>query len=133
MVERQFSMKLKQVQTDWGGEFRNLNKFFSSLGIQHRLSCPHTHEQNGFVERRNRHVVVTGLALLAQAQVPQRFWLYAFDTAVYLINRMPSRNSSKKSSFEFLYQRTPDYSFLRVFGCMCYPFLRPYNNHKMDF
>ncbi|GKB13437.1 phytochrome B [Tanacetum coccineum] len=51
-------------------------------GIIHRRSCPHTSEQNGFVERHNRHVVETGLTLLAQACVPQRFWHYAFDIAV---------------------------------------------------
>ncbi|GKA34894.1 retrovirus-related pol polyprotein from transposon TNT 1-94, partial [Tanacetum coccineum] len=87
MVERQFTTKLKNVQTDWGGEFRNLASFFSSLGIIHWRSCPHTSEQNGFVERRNRHIVKTGLTLLAQACVPQRFWHYALDTIVYLINR----------------------------------------------
>ena len=133
MVERQFTTKLKNVQTNWGGEFRNLAPFFSSLGIIHRRSCPHTSEQNGFVERRHRHVVETGLTLLAQSFVPQRFWHYAFDTAVYLINRMPSRTSTNKSPFEHLFKRSPDYSFLRVFGCLCFPHLRPYNHHKMDF
>ncbi|GJW35576.1 putative RNA-directed DNA polymerase [Tanacetum coccineum] len=133
MVERQFTTKLKNVQTDWGGEFRNLASFFSSLGIIHRRSCPHTSEQNGFVERRNRHVVETGLTLLAQACVPQRFWHYAFDTSVYLINRMPSRTSTNKSPFEHIFKRSPDYSFLRVFECLCFSHLRPYNRHKMDF
>ncbi|CAH1438446.1 unnamed protein product [Lactuca virosa] len=132
-VERQFQTKLKSVQTDWGGEFRNLSKFFSSLGITHRLSCPHTSEQNGVVERRHRHVVETGLTLLAQSGVPQRFWHYAFDTAVYLINRMPSRTNSNISPFEHVFKHKPDFSFLRVFGCRCYPHLRPYNKHKMDF
>ncbi|GJW41650.1 putative RNA-directed DNA polymerase [Tanacetum coccineum] len=133
MVERQFTTKLKNVQTDWGGKFRNLALFFSSLGIIHRRSCPHTSEQNGFVERRNRHVVETGLTLLAQACVPQRFWHYAFDTAVYLINRMPSRTSTNKSPFEHIFKRSPDYSFLRVFGCLCFPHLCLYNRYKMDF
>nr|GEY84359.1 retrovirus-related Pol polyprotein from transposon TNT 1-94 [Tanacetum cinerariifolium] len=82
MVERQFTTKLKNVQTDWSGEFRNLASFFSSLGIIHRRSCPHTSEQNGFVERRNRYVVETGLTPLAQTYVPQCFWHYAFDVAV---------------------------------------------------
>nr|GEV05502.1 retrovirus-related Pol polyprotein from transposon TNT 1-94 [Tanacetum cinerariifolium] len=124
---------VKNVQTDWGGEFRNLASFFSSLGIIHRRSCPHTSEQNDFVERRNRHVVETGLTLLAQACVPQRFWHYAFDTPVYLINRMPSSTSTNKSSFEHIFKRSPNYSFLRVFGCLCFLHLRPYNRHKMDF
>src|SRR5581483_5246032 len=58
----------------------------------------------GLVERRHRHVVETGLTLLAQSHVPQRFWHFAFDTAVYLINRMPSRTNSNTISpfFGFL-------------------------------
>ncbi|GJU04143.1 retrovirus-related pol polyprotein from transposon TNT 1-94 [Tanacetum coccineum] len=79
MVERQFTTKLKNVQTDWGGKFRNLASFFSSLGIIHRRSYPHTSEQNGFVERRNRYVVETGLTLLVRC-VPYVFGHYAFDT-----------------------------------------------------
>jgi hypothetical protein len=133
MVERQYQTKLKSVQTDWGGEFRPLSTFFSSLGIIHHLSCPHTSEQNGFVERRHRHVVETGLTLLAQSGVPQKFWNFSFETAVYLINRMPSRVASKVSPFEHLFKRQPDFSYLRVFGCQCFPHLRPYNPHKMDF
>ncbi|MFS7924165.1 putative RNA-directed DNA polymerase [Helianthus anomalus] len=133
MAERQFGTKLKQVQTDWGGEFRNLSNLFRSLGVIHRLSCPHTSEQNGTVERRHRHVVETGLTLLAHSHVPYRFWNYAFDTAVYLINRMPSRNNSSVSPFQHLFKRSPDYSFLRVFGSQCFPHLRPYNKHKIEF
>ncbi|GJU47053.1 putative RNA-directed DNA polymerase [Tanacetum coccineum] len=133
MVERQFTTKLKNVQIYWDGEFRNLASFLSSLGIIHRRSCPHTSEQNGYVECHNRHVVETGLTLLAQACVPQRFWHYAFDTAIYLINRMPSRTSTNKSPFEYIFKWSPDYSLLRVFGCLCFPHLRPYNCHKMDF
>ncbi|KAD6454164.1 hypothetical protein E3N88_08870 [Mikania micrantha] len=133
MAERQFQTTLKSVQTDGGGEFRKLTPFLSSLGIQHRFSCPHTSEQNGMVERRRRHVVETGLTLLAQSNVPHRFWHFAFETAVYLINRMPSRTNSHTSPFEHLFKRKPDLSFLRVFGCQCYPHLRSYNTHKMDF
>ena len=91
LVERQFERKVKAVQTDWGGEFKNitLSSFFTKIGIQHRFSCPYTHEQNGLVERRNRHVVETGLSLLAHSSVPKRFWHFAFDTTVYLINQTP--------------------------------------------
>ena len=28
LVERQFSRKIKTVQSDWGGEYRKLNSFF---------------------------------------------------------------------------------------------------------
>ncbi|KAJ0788607.1 putative RNA-directed DNA polymerase [Helianthus annuus] len=133
MTERQFNTKLKCIQSDWGGEFRPLTNLCRNLGIIHRRSCPHTSEQNGFVERRHRHVVETGLTLLAQSSLPQRFWNFAFETAVYLINRLPSRVSSNKSPFEHVFKRKPDYSFLRVFGCQSFPYLRPYNRHKIEF
>ncbi|GJV44035.1 putative RNA-directed DNA polymerase [Tanacetum coccineum] len=48
MVKCQFTTKLKNVQTDWGGKFRNLASFFSSLGIiQGDLRVQHisTHDQ----------------------------------------------------------------------------------------
>lgn len=45
---------------DWGGEFRKLNNFFVNLGIHHRITCPHTHEQNGMVER----LIITLLRLV---------------------------------------------------------------------
>jgi hypothetical protein len=32
-----------------------------------------------------------------------------------------------------LFGREPDYNFLRVFGCACWPNLRPYNAHKLEF
>ena len=115
MVERQFNSKLKCIQSDWGGEFRPLASFCRNLGILHRRSCPHTSEQNGFVERRHRHVVLC-LSLMAHSHLPRRFWHFAFETAVYLINRLPSRVSSNKSPFEHTYCRKSDYSFLRVFG-----------------
>ena len=28
LVERQFSLKIKSVQTNWGGEYQKLNTFF---------------------------------------------------------------------------------------------------------
>jgi histone deacetylase 1/2 len=66
LVERQFSHKIKSVQTDWGGEYRKLNIFFQTIGIHHRLICPHTYKQNDSVERRHRYIVETGLTLLGQ-------------------------------------------------------------------
>ena len=66
LVEHQFSHKIKFVQTDWGGEYRKLNIFFQTIGIHHRLICPHTYKQNDSVERRHRYIVETGLTLLGQ-------------------------------------------------------------------
>lgn len=79
------------------------------------------------------YVVETGLTLLAQKSLPLKFCPEAFATTVYLINRMPSRKLKNKSPIELLYNTLPDYMSLRVFGCLCFPLLRPYNRHKLDF
>jgi histone deacetylase 1/2 len=73
LVERQFSCKIKSIQTNWGGEYTKLNSFFKTIGIHHHIICPHTHEQNGNVERRHRHIVETGLTLLGHFKTPLKF------------------------------------------------------------
>jgi hypothetical protein len=93
-VERLIDRKIKCVQFDWGGEYQKIhNTFFRPLGITHRVSCPHTHQQNGSAERKHHHIVETGLALLAHAHIPIKFWDDAFLTATYLINRMCGRTN----------------------------------------
>lgn len=132
-VERLLSKKIIHVQTDWGGGYHKLNKFFSDIGISHRVSCPHTHQQNGTAERKHRHIVETGLTLLAHASVAYRFWSDAFSTACFLINRLSSRVISMQTPLERLLGEVPDYTFFKVFGCACWPHLRPYNNRKLEF
>ncbi|KAJ9561585.1 hypothetical protein OSB04_006745 [Centaurea solstitialis] len=52
-------------------------------------------------------------------------WGEALLTATYLINRIPTAHNSGLSPFEKLYGESPNYSFLRVFGCTCFV-LRPH-------
>ena len=61
------------------------------------------------------------------------YWEDAFQTATNIINRLPTPVLSQKSPFEILYNRLPDYNFMRVFGCACWPNLRPYNKNKLNF
>ncbi|CAN1345150.1 Retrovirus-related Pol polyprotein from transposon TNT 1-94 [Linum perenne] len=133
MIHTQFSATIKNLQTDWGGEYRNVSAHLKILGIHHRVSCPHTQEQNGAVERRNRVIVEKGLALLAQSSMPHLFWEHTFKTATYLHNRTPTPALANRSPYQLLCKSAPDYTFLKTFGCLCYPFLRPYTQHKMDF
>ena len=116
-----------------GGEYQKLNSFFHKVGISHHVSCPHTHQQNGSAERKHRHIVEVGLSLLAQASMRLKFWDEAFLTATYLINRTPSCVINFSTPLNQLFNENPSYSSLRVFGCACWPNLRPYNKHKLQF
>ena len=128
MIKTQFQCEIKSLQTDWGGEYRNVSQFLHQHGISHRLSCPHTPEQNGVVERRNRVIVEKGLTLLAQSSLPQIFWEHAFKTATYLHNRSITPSLAYESPYQRLYHKIPDYDFLKTLGCLYYPYLRPYTS-----
>jgi hypothetical protein len=78
-------------------------------------------------------LVETGLALLAHSSLPLRFWDEAFLTACYLINRMPTPVLNQDTPIHRLLNIQPNYSFLRVFGCACWPSLRKYNTRKLEF
>jgi len=133
LVEKLFNRKILAMQTDWGGEYQKLNSFFNKTGIAHHVSCPYAHQQNGSAERKRRHIVEVGLSLLSHASMPLKFWDEAFLTATYLINRVPSRTIQNSTPFKRLFKQEPDYSTLRVFGCACWPNLRPYNSHKLEY
>jgi transposase InsO family protein len=133
LVERQFDRKIRAVQSDWGGEYQALSSFFTNMGIAHHVSCPHAHQQNGSAERKHRHIVEVGLTLLAHASMPLKFWDEAFLTAVFLINRLPSKAINNETPFFRIHNKHPDYSFLKTFGCACWPNMRPYNSRKLEF
>ena len=69
---------------------------------------------------------------MKQASMPHKFWDEDACTAVYLINRMPTPILKYQSPYRLLFSQEPDYSFLRNFGCACYPYLRHYAMSKLD-
>jgi len=79
------------------------------MGIDHHVSCPHAHQQNGSAECKHRHIVEVGLSLLAHASMPLKFWDAAFLTAVFLINRLPSKVIGNETPYERLLGHKPDY------------------------
>ena len=132
-AKRQFSQKLCAFQSDWGSENKSLNKCLKFHGIHHRVSCPYTPEQNNTFERKHRHIIETSLAVLKQASLPTTLWDKAVTTTSFLINRMPTPLLANQSPYEILFKHLPDVSFLKTFGCLCYPHLRAYTSHKLNY
>ena len=132
-IEKQLNRSIKCLQSDWGGEFRSFVPYLHKECILLKHSCPSTHNQNGTVEMKHRHITELGLILLAQATLPIKFWWDSFHTATYIINRLPTNVLSMKSPYEAIFHLKPYYKFLKTFGCSCFPFLRDYNKHKFSF
>jgi hypothetical protein len=59
-------------------------------GIQRQFTCRYTSQQNGVVERKNRHITEVAHALMADKGMPHHYWAEAVVTAIYIMNRTPT-------------------------------------------
>ena len=113
---------MKVLRTDNGCEFfsSEFQSLVSDFGILHQSSCVYAPQQNGVVERKHKIILGVARSLRLQVALPLKFWGECVMTAVYLINRLPSKLLKFKTPFEILHSHPPSLSHLRVFGCLTY-------------
>ncbi|CAH9051136.1 unnamed protein product [Cuscuta europaea] len=109
-----------------------MQQFFSANSIYFRKSCPNTPQQNGVAERKHRHLLELTRTMLLEASVPSHYWVDAIFTAAYIINRLPSPTLNGLTPYQKLFNRVPDYSFMRVFGSACYPNFNATSANKLS-
>ncbi|PKU85739.1 Retrovirus-related Pol polyprotein from transposon TNT 1-94 [Dendrobium catenatum] len=133
-VRCQFNKSIKTIRTNGDGEYINHNfqQVCKTWGITHQYSCPYTPAQNGVAEHKNRHIIETIRSLLIQSQAPHELWTHGLLTSVYLINIIPSSKTQNKTPYQGLYNKLSSYDHLKIFGCLCYPWLRPYTKSKLS-
>ena len=96
---------IKVFQSDGSAGFTNtcFKVHLRTSSIHHQLHCPYTPAQNGRAEKKHRYVTETGLTFLFHSHFSPRFWVDAFNSAAYIINRLPTPLLGGKSPFELLY------------------------------
>ena len=132
-LEVQLERRVKAVRSDRGGEFMSteLSEFFAERGIQWQPTAPYSPESNGAAERLNQTLLVKVRSMLLDSGMAKRYWAEALGTANYLRNRSPVRGFNE-TPFERFYGRKPDFSHLRVFGCLGYALVSPKSRRKLD-
>ncbi|KAA0062145.1 gag/pol protein [Cucumis melo var. makuwa] len=96
-VENLLSKKIKILRSNGGGEYMDLRfqDYMIEHGIQSQLSAPGTPQQNGVSKRRNRTLLDMVRSMMSYAQLPSSFWGYAVETAVHILNNVPSKSVSE--------------------------------------
>jgi histone deacetylase 1/2 len=65
--------------------------------------------------------------------MPLKFRDETFLTNTFLIDLLPIKVINFDTPTERLLGTSPNYDALRIFGCACWPNLRPYNEIKLSF
>jgi hypothetical protein len=121
-AQNEFELKVKNIRSDNGSEFKNLQveEYLEEEGIKHEFSAPYTPQQNGVVERKNMTLIDMARTMLGEFKTPEQFWSEAVNTACHVINRVYLHRLLKKTSYELLTGNKPNVSYFCVFGSKCY-------------
>lgn len=128
LAEKQTGHKIKIIRTDNGTEFCNNNfiRLCENDGIHHQTSAVYSPQQNC------RTIMKKVRCMIIDAGVSKSFWAEAVLTAVYLINRIPSKGSGAKSPEEIWSGKQPNLSFIKVFGCRAFAQVPAVKRKKLD-
>ncbi|RVW21194.1 Retrovirus-related Pol polyprotein from transposon TNT 1-94 [Vitis vinifera] len=133
----------KVVRSDRGGEYYGrydgsgeqrpgpFAKYLMECGIVPQYTMSGTPSQNGVAERRNRTLKDMVRSMISHSTLPESLWGEAIKTAVYILNRVPSK-AVAKTPYELWTSKKPSIRHLHVWGCPAEA--RPYkpNEKKLD-
>jgi hypothetical protein len=72
------------------------------------------------VEKKNRTLLDMAKTMLDEYKTPDRFWAKAINTTCYSINQLYLHRILKKTSYEPLTGKRPNFSYFRVFESKCF-------------
>jgi transposase InsO family protein len=100
-VEVETGAKLRVLRTDRGGEFTSIEfgLYCANEGVACQLIAPYSPQQNGVVEHRNQTVVAMARCMMKAKSMPGEFWGEAVTTAVFILNRSPTKSVADKTPY----------------------------------
>jgi transposase InsO family protein len=106
--------KLRVLRTDNGGKFMaaEFTSYCADEDVQRHYSVSYSPQQNGMVERHNQTIVGMVRTLLKQRGMSVVFWGETVVTAVYILNRSPTKALNGRTSYEARHGRKPAVSHL---------------------
>eukprot|EP00253_Pinus_taeda_P024437 PITA_24437 len=134
MVENQTGKRIKVLRSDQGGEYKfgEFMNFCKQHGIVQQFTVPHTPQQNGVAEQKNRTLVECARSMLQGKSLSNGLWAEAINTAVYLKYKSPTRCLGFKTPFEALLGLKPTANNFRIFGSKSYAHIPKEDRKKLD-
>jgi len=123
LVENLFDHIMKHFQINGWWEFDNFRMLdlFLKNGIYFWKSYHDTQQRNGVLERKHHHILEMVRTFLIDAPMTAYLCVDVVHAMVYTINRLTTPVLQQNKSFEVLFKRVSDYTFLKPFGWACFP------------
>ncbi|CAI7748983.1 unnamed protein product [Closterium sp. NIES-53] len=102
-------------------EFRSkeLQDYIAQKGIEHHISLPYAHQQQGVTERTNRTLMTKVRALMKQTKLQPIYWTCVMHHAARVHNLLSTTAITGNLSPHVKWTGTKgDTSMLRLWGCM---------------
>jgi hypothetical protein len=134
LVEKESNCQIQALRTDRGGEFIShaFNEFCSENGIKRQLTAAYTPQQNGVSERKNRTLLNMVRSMIAEKNIPKKFWPEAVIWATFVLNRSPTLAVKDITPEEAWSGIKPFVHFFKVFGCLAYVHVPDALRKKLD-
>ena len=109
------------LKSDLGGEYlsQEFHCYLRDNGILSQWTPPYTPQHNGVSKRRNRTLLDMVRSMMSDSELPKSFWGYALETAVYLLNKVPSK-SVDKTPYEMWCNKKPVLTHIKIWRCPAY-------------
>jgi hypothetical protein len=131
VLENQTGKRIK-IRSDGGGEFKgHLTEYLADCEIIHQTTNRYSSHQIGHVERMHGVILNMARAMLIHSRLPVLFFGDALLTAIFIYNRTV-HGSDLKTPYELMFNKIPDISRLRPFGCICYAVIPQKLRHKQE-
>jgi len=82
-----YEMKKVQFDADSIFESRKMNEYLNKIGVLSQYAPSGSHQSNGLVERMIQTVVGMARTMLLASGLPEKFWAYSMDYAMFIYNR----------------------------------------------
>ncbi|POV95959.1 hypothetical protein PSTT_15929 [Puccinia striiformis] len=118
MIKTRLGRYPRFLRCDNGGEFtsKKLLDLLKARGITIAHSSPYHPEENGEAERVNRTINDMARVMMQNSKLPQLFWSYAQQVAVYIHNCIPHARIFPSTPVELLFGQTPVPEYVYPFG-----------------